>query len=135
MSYETNVITPLSKLVIQLSPRLSTFLCQSSLSMRVEGNLIVLERKPGFWRFVPWYLSLVVVTGFVGLGSCLYVFLRYILDFRMNSTVKVPLFAAVVGLGLVSCGVSELVITFGAIYFHEFLPTFNQMIKLEQDCK
>lgn len=50
-----------------------------SLTVDESSNLVVLEKKKGFWKFLPWYFSIIFVTGLVGLGSCFYVILKFYL--------------------------------------------------------
>lgn len=135
MSQEKGFLTRNTKLAIEWLHHSFSFMYPWSFSLRLVGQLVVLERKSGFWKFVPWYISLLLVTGLIGLGSCLYVAFSYAFDFRVNSTQDIPIFIVIVAMALGSCATSELIIVCGATFVPEFQMAFNQVIKLVFACK
>lgn len=134
MSQANRFLSPAMKLALEWLPRPFIFMYPCSFSLQNVQEHVTLGRQTG-WKFVPWYLSLIVVTGVVGLGSCLYVFCSYAFDFQLNSTQNIPIFVVILALALGSCAAAELAIVFGAAFVPEFDMVFNRVMKLVKEGK
>lgn len=131
----SDAITPLIKLAIRLMPRAFFFLYPSPYTLRVtENNLVRWEKTPGFWKFFPWYISLFLISGMVGAGSCTYVVFRYIFKFTVNSTLDVPLIQVILCLVMCVFTVIEISITVAILRNSDFLLEFKAISVLERQC-
>lgn len=117
-------------------PRGFFFLYPYPYSIRInEINVAVLERKPGFWKFLPWYLSLFLITGVLGIPSNAYVILKYTYNFRIYSTLNISLIQAMFSLAMGVFAGFEVATALLILCFPELLTEFNTLNVLESRCK
>lgn len=129
-------ITPLIKLSIHFLPRTFFYLYPFPYSLAInEEGIVVFEKRPGFWKFLPYYLSLFVITGMLGIPMTIYVIFSYILDFRVSSTLHISLTEVMFSFAITTFGLAEL-LTMGIILcFPELLLEFKALRELERCCK
>lgn len=134
LRYET--LTPLVRLAIHYRPRAFFYLYPFPFALTVnEEDMVVFEKKPGFWKFLPYYMSLFVITGMMGLPFCNYVIFSYLFDFRISSTLHISLLEVMLLFALASFAVSELVTINILLWFPELMLEFMALSELERCCK
>lgn len=137
---DKETITPLIKLAIQLLPRAFFYMYPFPFSLRIHktSNLVVLERKPGFLKFIPWCLSLICITGVAGVGSCTYITLSYAFNFRISSANNPPeiqLLDVIIAVGGGISAITEIATMLMLFRYPELIQGFNRLVELERHCK
>lgn len=132
-----NKLSPLIEEAIHYLPRSFFYLHPFSLSLTFHGksNLVVFEGRPGFWKFLPWWLSLLLIKGAAGGGSCFYVIFSYTFNFKLYSMLNIGIMDLMIALGLSVFTVSEVSVMLTLLRFPELLLAFNRFAELERYCK
>lgn len=127
-----DTITPVLRRAVRYQPHAFFFMYPFPLSLTAnEKSKIVLEMKPGFWKFVPWYLSLFFISGVANVGPCIYVVFSYAFNLQINSAVDIQILHVIISLGLGIFGISEVAAMITIFKFPEFIHGFNKFVHLE----
>lgn len=98
-----------------------------------EKKLFVLEKNPGFWKFLPYYLILIFITGLTELGSTCYVLLTYFSHKSSNSSFK--FYNALISFTVGIASSIQLVGTLTVLFIPEFILSFNALGILHLNCE
>lgn len=136
VSIRQSVVTPLIKQAVKLHGYSFFYLYPSSFSFRVNKNdAIEFSINPFNWKLIPWLLSITIVTGILGWGSCVYICTFQFLGFHAKPWLHWNLFNTLIILGLGMAASLEMsaciVLRLSPQVFH----AFSSILKLEQSCK
>lgn len=134
---ENKNLTPLVKLAVHRLPQAFFYLYRFPLCLKVQEseNLVVLEKRVGIWKFLPWCISVFFVSGITGGGSCAYVVASFVFKFRFNSTLRIHSLHCILAMGLESVLMSEITSAVIIFRFPELILAFNRIAELERQCK
>lgn len=134
LKYE--IVSPVIKYAIRLLPQTFFYLYPFPYALYVnEKGILIFEKKPGFWKFLPYYLSLFLITGGLGLSMNNYVIFSFLLNFRVSSTLDISLTQVILLLTMATLAISELVTMMIILCYPELLLEFKSMSKLDRACK
>lgn len=104
-----------------------------SLTIDKSNSRLELKRRSGFWKFLPWLISVLLITGVAGLGSCSYVVFSY--AFRLPSTLHIRMLDVMISTGLGIFAATELGVMLTSSCFPELVVATNRLAELERRCK
>lgn len=99
-----------------------------------KEKLIFTERRSWSWKLIPWCISQVLVTGIIGLGSCVYICFTQSFDLGHVSWVQIHLFNLLIFLVLGMLGLAEILLHVGLLLSPHLFPALNGIFDLEKQC-
>lgn len=131
-----DTVTPLISLAINNLPRGFFYLYPFIFAISVDDTkLISAVKRHGFWKFIPYYFSLLFITGIVGISCCTYALLSYAFNVRFYSTLEIQPFQALICLLFFIFAWTEVGGIMLVASYPEILRAFNSLNVLEQNCK
>ncbi len=132
---QRSAVTPLIKQAVQLHQYFFCFLYPHLFEMEIEKHgLVVFKIAPITWKLIPWFLSLSIVTGICGLGSCIYICIVQLFSVETQPWIEWNLFNTLISLGLGFCAAIEI---FGCFLIYKNPVVFvalARLICLERKC-
>lgn len=135
MPCRAETITPLIRRAILYIPRSFFYLYPIPYTLSVnESSLLVFGRKPGFWKFLPWYLSVFLIAGLVGILSNAYVVFSYAFHFRIYSSLHISMMQAIISFAMGVFAATEFAAIVTIHVFPELLLEVRAVSELEHRC-
>lgn len=130
-----SIVTPLVKQAVILHGYAFFYMYPSPFSLKISKNEEILFRpNPWSWKLIPWILSMTIVIGISGWGSCVYICTVQLLGFKTKPWLPWNLFNTLIIMGLgVGAGLLILaciILRLSPNIFH----SLSEILNLEQKC-
>ncbi len=132
---DQSVVTPLIKKAIILHHHVFCFLYPNIFDIGVDKKGLVYVKPVHLtWRLIPWVLSMSIITGLLGWGSCVYICVAQMIGIETKPWIEWSLFNTLIISGLGAAASAELVGCFALYHSTVFFLAFSELLHLEQKC-
>lgn len=130
-----SVVTPLIKKAIVLHNHVFCFLYPNIFDIGVnKKGFVYLKPVHLTWKLIPWFLSMSIITGLLGWGSCVYICAAQTIGIETKPWIEWSLFNTLIISGLGAAASAEIIGCFALYHSTVFFLAFSELLHLEQKC-